>query len=182
MTAADLQVLEKVAIPLAVAVIALLGVLGGTILGNVAAARERRRTGYADAIACLIAWTEFPYRVRRRAADDAATLQRLADLGHDLHEHVARSATWVAAENVFMGRLYRDAMASLKTETGEALRDAWTRPPVAKPGDMNLGVWGPASCDEILKTLRLGIANRFGWRRALHANAWWYSKPRLPRP
>ncbi len=65
-------------------------VLGSTVLGALLTALSKnlrdaavvRRDKYAAAAGHLAAWTEYPYRIRRRTSDDAETLTRLADLGH----------------------------------------------------------------------------------------------------
>jgi hypothetical protein len=75
---------EKVAVPLMVALIGFTGVLATvtitTVAGRWAQATNRRRDAYAAAIATLVAWAEYPYRIRRRTSDDPVELARLAGL------------------------------------------------------------------------------------------------------
>jgi len=49
-------------------------------------AAENRRQGYAAAVEAVVAWAEYPFRIRRRTSDDPATLSDLANLGHELQE------------------------------------------------------------------------------------------------
>ena len=60
---------------------------------------ERRRLGYENAVQTLIAWTEYPYRIRRRTSDEALVLQGLAERGHDLQEQIVRHRTWMRTAN-----------------------------------------------------------------------------------
>lgn len=55
----------------------------GTILGKTRANATARRDRYAQAVRTLIAWAEYPYRIRRRTSDEPATLTALADRGHE---------------------------------------------------------------------------------------------------
>jgi hypothetical protein len=74
---------EKVAVPLMVALIGFTGVLATvtitTVAGRWAQATNRRRDAYAAAIATLVAWAEYPYRIRRRTSDDPVELAASPD-------------------------------------------------------------------------------------------------------
>ena len=57
---------------------AVLGAIVTMILTRVNEATNRRRDRYAEAVQTLVAWTEYPYRERRRTDDSPATLTALA--------------------------------------------------------------------------------------------------------
>lgn len=157
-------------------------VLGGLItatLGNVRAAAEARREGYARAVRTLIARSEYPYRVRRRVSDEAAVLAALADRGHDVQEQLAACRTWVNAENRTLGRLFDDVVTDLDRGLGPATRDAWGQPPITTAAGMALGGWGPGDPWPHLKRLQHAITFRFGWRRSLVPSwvvRWWVTR------
>src|SRR5690349_14433320 len=68
----------------------------GTLLGNTRANAAARRERYAQAVRTLVAWAEYPYRIRRRTSDDATALSALAERGHTLQEQLAESRAWIA--------------------------------------------------------------------------------------
>ncbi len=129
-------------------------------------ATNRRRDRYAQAVQTLVAWIEFPYRVRRRTDDNPSTLKALVDLGHDLQELLACHQAWIATEHPQLADAYASTRATLTTLVGPAINEAWETRPAEKPADMNLGDWGPAGpCHDALAELQRKIENRFGHRR-----------------
>jgi hypothetical protein len=65
---------EKVAVPLLIGLLGLAGVIVtaavSAISGRWAQATNRHRDAYAAAVKTLVAWAEYPYRIRRRTSDD----------------------------------------------------------------------------------------------------------------
>jgi hypothetical protein len=157
-------VTTSMVIPVAVAALTATVTL---LLARAAEAANRRRDQYAAAVATLVAWIEFPYRVRRRTANDASTLTALAGIGHDLQERLASHQAWIATESSDVAEVYTKARAAISGRVGVALNQAWaTDAMVAKPEDMNLGDWGPAkACASDIADVQRSIITRFGWER-----------------
>jgi hypothetical protein len=129
-------------------------------------AANQRRDRYAQAVATLVAWIEFPYRIRRRTDDESATLAGLAAIGHDLQEKLALNQAWISTEHPDMAIAYVKARLDVSEFVGPALREAWQTPPIKRASDMNLGGWGPArDCDEIVQELQRHVTQRFGLSR-----------------
>ncbi len=125
-----------------------------------------RRDRYARAFETLVAWIEFPYRVRRRTSDEPATLAELATLGHDLQERMACHQAWIATEHPALAHQYDRTRAIVTTAVAPAVAEAWRLDPVSAASSMNLGDWGPAAaCEEAMSALQHAIENRFGVRR-----------------
>jgi hypothetical protein len=168
--------LEKVAVPLLVAFIGLTGVLAANtitmIAGRWTQATNRRRDAYAAAIATLVAWAEYPYRIRRRTSDDPAELARLAALGSDLQEQLRCHQTWIITESKWVATIYRQAITQVGTRVSPANRDAWTSPAITTPAAMNLNGWGPGDLLPIIDWVQSAIACRFGWRRLVGVVGW----------
>lgn len=101
----------------------------GTILGNTRANAAARRERYAQVVRCLVAWVEYPYRIRRRTSDDPATLTALADRGHALQEQLAESRAWVAAESRALSEVLDACIRDITTQVGPACVAAWQEPP-----------------------------------------------------
>ena len=136
------------------------------LVTRVGEATNRRRDRYAEAVRTLVAWVEYPYRVRRRTDDTPHTLTALASLGHDLQERLACHQAWIATERPDLARAYAQARASINEIVGPAIKEAWTSDPVTTPTGMNLNGWGPsAECTEVVANIQHAVEDRFGLRR-----------------
>lgn len=139
-------------------------ILTHVLTGRSTAAQSRRR-GYADALAALVAWYEYPYRIKRRASDEPTVLAGLVDRGHDLQERLAATHMWVRSDSTWVGEVFNDVRWQMDREVGPLCKDAWHAPPVSSAADMALGEWGPGSLDELVARFENAVAWRFGWRR-----------------
>lgn len=133
-------VLTFVVLPVVVAGLTAIVTLLVTKAGE---ATAHRRDHYAAAVKTLVAWSEFPYRVRRRTDNELPTLACLAGLGHDLQEQLACHQAWIAADHPRLARSFAKALSTITNAVGPAVTEAWDTPPVSSPGGMNLGRWGP---------------------------------------
>jgi len=167
-TSAPVNLAGDLLIPLIVGLLG--GSVGAGLVSQIFASADRRRDSYAEAVAILLAWCEFPYMIRRRVDDLPATLQRLADHGHGLQDRLARSEAWVTAESGAMGTKYTALISDVKASTGPLLNEAWESPPINGPADMNLNGWGAKACSGVrqhINEFRGRTSRRFGWRRIL---------------
>jgi len=154
---------KSIAVPVVVAV---LTAIGTVLITRASDAANRRRDRYAQAVETLVAWAEFPYRVRRRTDDDSATLAGLATMGHDLQERLACHQVWIATEHPALARIYAQTREIVSAVVSPAVTEAWESAPISKPADMNLGEWGPGTTSAIaIARLQPHIENRFGFRR-----------------
>ena len=145
---------------------AVLGAIVTMILTRVNEATNRRRDRYAEAVQTLVAWTEYPYRVRRRTADSPATLTALTNHGHDLQERLALHQAWIATEHPALADTYAESRATITRLVGFLISEAWDHAPVTRAAGMNLGGWGPSDeCHEAIANVQREVQNRFGIRR-----------------
>ena len=145
---------------------AVLGAIVTMTLTRVNEATNRRRDRYAEAIQTLVAWTEYPYRVRRRTDNTPATLTALANHGHDLQERLALHEAWIATEHPGLAKTYAAARATLDRLVGPLISEAWDHRPTGKASAMNLRGWGPSDeCRDAIAEVQCEIQNRFGVRR-----------------
>jgi hypothetical protein len=156
-------VATSVVIPIVVAAIT----AGATLLLTRASeATDRRRDRYADAVTALVAWVEFPYRVRRRTDDTPSTLAALAARGHDLQERLACHQAWIAAENSDVAAVYKKARRVIARHVGVDLQEAWLTSPTGTAAAMNLGSWGPSNqCEQAIAEVQAAIEMRFSLKR-----------------
>lgn len=137
-------------------------------LDRAAARRDERRVRYAEAVSTLVAWAEFPYRVRRRTSDTPETLAGLTSIGHDLQEKLACHEAWIAGDDPTVAVAYLQARDKLAPVVAEALENAWTSPPISDPAEMVLGRWGPGptiqeTLDPLEQAIRKGTKSIWGW-------------------
>ena len=162
---------EVVGVPMVVATIGLAATIGAAavsyVLSRLGDAAERRRQGYAEATRELVAWAEYPYRIRRRTSDDPATLATIAELGHALQEALRYRETWITAENKWLAMVFAEVRQDLGALLGPACNEAWAAAPILQPSDMTLAGWGPVGVDHHLERFQEAVAWRFGWRRVL---------------
>lgn len=177
---------EKVGVPIAVAVIGLIGALAAAALTfaitRASEAAARRRDGYAEATKELLAWAEYPFRIRRRTSDYPEELTRLANVGHDLQQNLRYRQVWITSENSWLGKIFAEVRADLGVIIGPACTDAWNTPPITTASGMNLNGWGQLATEPQLARFESALRYRFGWRR-LPATLGWHpdAKPR-PQP
>jgi hypothetical protein len=158
---------DNAALVVLLAGLPVLGALFGASLGRWADARNLRRDQYADAVRILVAWSEYPYRVRRRTSNDADELRRLTDLGHEMQEQLQCHRTWIEAESRWVGSVYGAGIMTVKTRAGDAISEAWQAEPITSGADAVLHGWGPSPIDDVLRDLNWAITCRFGFRRTV---------------
>lgn len=171
MSPQELDLLDKVVVPLAVA---LIGIAATAFFAVVGALRHRlqqaatvRRDRYAEISKALTAWCEMPYRVRRRTSDAPDVLAGLADRAHDLQERLGLHRAWVKTENGRAAKVFNEILATIGAKVSPAMNDAWTCPKVEEPKDMNLEGWGLAGYQTDLYLFENEIRWRFGIRRLI---------------
>jgi hypothetical protein len=156
--------------PVVIAAISLLGIALAAVLSRWGEATNRRRTSYAAAVETLVAWVEFPYRIRRRTSDTPEELARLAGIGHDLQERLRCHAVWIGAECHPVGEHYEAALVAMGHLVSPACTTAWQSPPIASAADMVIGDWGPGKeCRVITNEFQRAVFWRFGLRRVAAA-------------
>ncbi|WP_068923830.1 hypothetical protein [Planobispora rosea] len=144
----------------------LAGVLG-TLLGNARANAAARRDRYAQTVRCLVAWAEYPYRIRRRTDDEPASLAALANHGHALQEQIAESKAWVAAESQAVSKVFDSCLRELSARVAPACVAAWQAPPVTAAAGMVLGDIGLQGVHHIVARMEVAVSYRFGPRRLM---------------
>jgi hypothetical protein len=168
--------IEQIGVPFGVALIGLIATIASAAisfaLSRWSDTSTRRREGYSSATEELVAWAEYPYRIRRRTTDDPAELARLANLGHDLQEALRYRQTWVTAEDVWLARVFQEVRDDLAVALRPACADAWKSAPISRASEMNLNGWGPVGANRHLERFERAVRFRFGWRRLVGVFGW----------
>ncbi|WP_146164353.1 hypothetical protein [Pseudosporangium ferrugineum] len=126
-----------------------------------------RRDRYAQAVRYLVAWGEYPYRIRRRTDDEPKTLSTLAARGHALQEQRAEVAGWIAGESRALSKIFNECARDVSAIVTPACAEAWNSAPLTKGSDMNLGGFGPRGVDIIVARMERACRYRFGIRRLM---------------
>jgi hypothetical protein len=174
MTVIDYRVtdfMKEVGVPVTVALLGALSAVAvaalSFALGRWGDDAARRRKGYAAAAKTLVAYAEYPWKIRRRTSDEPDELGRLAAAGHELQEALRYHQAWINSENHWVGRVYREVREDIALCAGPACSEAWRMPPVTTAAGMCLGEWGPRGLDAHIDRFEPAKAFRFGWRRIL---------------
>lgn len=171
-SAASTNLVGDLLLPLIVGLVG--GSVGAVLVTQIFASADRRRDHYAEAVAVLLSWCEYPYMIRRRVDDEPSTLRRLVDHGHELQERLARAEAWVTAESEKMGDMYTALVAAVKGAVGPLLKEAWESSPANSAAAMNLNGWGGDACYDVRKQIndfRVHTSQRFGWSRLTSVEA-----------
>jgi len=115
-----------------------LGVLITFVLNQRATARDRQRLEYAKALHAIIRWTEFPYRIHRRAIIDAPSKGQLVEAMHELQQEIAFYDAWLSVEAPMVANSYRHLVTRVKGQTGDHLQKAWDVSPTPN-STLNIG-------------------------------------------
>ena len=118
------------------------------------AAQDRRRDQYAEAVAAVVAWIEYPFRIRRRTSGAPTTLTELANIGHDLQERLARNEAWLATYDKDAKAGYTELVGEVKKRTRPLIQKAWAATPTTSGTSMNLNGWGvdvSQECHQLVK-------------------------------
>lgn len=104
--------------------------------------RRLRRDNHARAIEAVVAYSEMPYRIRRRRHESehaSSERTRLSDAFSDIQGELASCQALIRADRDLEIRdAYEDLVATLRQTAGALARDAWSQPAVADDEDMNM--------------------------------------------
>jgi hypothetical protein len=103
--------------------------VSGYLLNQSRARRERRATAFANALAAIRDYENFPFTVWRRTADDAATRDRLWEVQSRDGSAVRRHRVWLKIESPMVGEAYDRLWRVVRHARAINLSLAWSSPP-----------------------------------------------------
>jgi hypothetical protein len=125
---------------LAVAGIALCGVLATLVINGIRTERQRRRDLHARALAAITAYGEMPYRIRRRAPGPEHRA-RLADELSMTKADVYTCQVLLAADgDERLSEAFDDLYKLARTSVGKEAHNAWIAPVIETDQEMNQGL------------------------------------------
>jgi hypothetical protein len=114
--------------------------LFGLWLNGVRQERARRREIFAQALAAVVAYQEFPYAIRRRRNDQPGEERvRLSEDLRVVQKELAFHLAWVELEgSAKTAGHYRALVAETRRVAGGYMRDAWNGEPTSEDSEMNI--------------------------------------------
>lgn len=122
-----------------VAYIGLLGTLLTIAVNGYMARKARKREQFAEALAVVLEYWEFPYVVRRRRHDEpAAERIRISEAMRDVQRRLAFHQNWIRTESQRVSKVYDELVVQTRTVIGGQIRQAWELPPITEDRQMNI--------------------------------------------
>jgi hypothetical protein len=125
-------------IPVIVGVVAATIAVALAVTERRAARIDRKRQLFAEALGDVLKWTEFPYRIRRRAPGGESA-HEIATAMHDLQTRLAHHRSWLRLESPSVSMAFDDLLAQARELAASQIREAWDAEPVLDSAGMNLG-------------------------------------------
>jgi hypothetical protein len=158
------------------ATVAALATVLGYLFTQARARRERKAKAFAEAMAAMRRFYDFPHKVWRRSVSDAATRERLSE-EHSLGSREVRfHLIWLKIESPVVGEAYEQLWAVVHGARLFNANLAWSSPPRATDQDMvgePPGFWRKAGARETDLCIR-AMRNELSWWPAL-------GRPRIRR-
>jgi len=124
---------------LVAAYLALLGTLLTIAVNGYIARKSRRRDQFAEALAVVVEYWEFPYVVRRRRHDEpAAERVRISEELRDVQRRLAFHQAWIRTESRHVASIYDELVVATRTIIGGQIRDAWAGSAITEDSEMNI--------------------------------------------
>lgn len=91
--------------------------------------RARLRQAFADARRAQAAYKEFPYAIRRRAAERPVDERiRLSEALREIQANIDFHLAWTELESEEVGHAFAELIKQTRTVAGEAMKSAWQTP------------------------------------------------------
>lgn len=131
---------DGAAATLIAAVVAAVVSLFGLWLNGVRQERARRREAFAQALAAVVAYQEFPYAIRRRRHDQPGEERiRLSEALRTVQKDLAFHMAWVDLEgSAETAERYRTLVAETRRVAGGYMHEAWNGQPTSEDSEMNI--------------------------------------------
>jgi hypothetical protein len=145
------------------AAIAVLSLAVNHVVKTVRENRSRRRDMFAKAFSATVAYSEFPYVVRRRRTSDPEEERvRISTELRKIQEDLSYYSAWVESESRKVAETFSVLVAETRRIAGGQIHNAWRDEPVLTDEEMNmpdlgLGQLKPAR-DSYLAAVRRNLA------------------------
>jgi hypothetical protein len=119
--------------------IALVTLAVNALTSAVTERRRRRRDAFSKAFAACVAYSEFPYVIRRRDPGSPATERlRISSELRRVQEEIAYYRVWLRGESDVVGDSYDKLVTETRRIAGKAMHDAWLVAGLSSDDGMNM--------------------------------------------
>ena len=126
-------------------IVAVITVVGAVVAGAVtyglnqrAGRRERQARAFAEALTAIEEYAMMPYRIRRRHNTPEARNEISVELDK-IQSRIAFQHAWLQIEAAEVAVAYDLLVRAARSEAGQQMKDAWTRPSPTLDEEMSLG-------------------------------------------
>ncbi len=167
MIAAAISLSDGAAATLVAAGIAGVIALIGLVVNGVRAERARRRTAFAEAFSCIVAYQEFPYVVRRRRdCPDGEERVRISEELRKVQQELGFHQAWIELEaTASTVDAYLELVSATRRVAGGYMRDAWEQPPTTSDAQMNIKDIDYEELKPLEAAFLARVAHELSWRR-----------------
>jgi hypothetical protein len=126
-------------------IVAVITVVGAVVTGAItyglnqrAGRRERQARAFAEALTVIEEYAMMPYRIRRRRNTPEARNEISVELDK-IQSRIAFQHAWLQIEAAEVAVAYDFLVRAARSEAGQQMKDAWTRPSPTLDEEMSLG-------------------------------------------
>ncbi|MXW27202.1 MAG: hypothetical protein F4Z77_13050 [Dehalococcoidia bacterium] len=128
----------------------------------------RRRARFADALAAVVAYEEFPYVIRRRRASAPEDERiRIAEKIAEVQERLAFNTAWLRSESDRVADAYDALVAEVRSTAGGEMRRAWQMDPMEADAEANISDIDLSSIDPLKRAYLDAVKRHLSWRRLI---------------
>jgi hypothetical protein len=106
-------------------------------LNQRAGRRERQAKAFAEALTAIEDYAMMPYRIRRRLSTPEARQAISVELDK-IQSRIAFQHAWLQIEAAEVAAAYDALIRAARSEAGQQMKDAWSRPPPTSDQQMTL--------------------------------------------
>lgn len=125
---------------------------------------DRQRAVFADALAEVMRYREFPFIVMRRdAGEPAKERQRISGDLSDVQANLNAYRARIRIEDTEVGRRYDELVEQTRQIAGGFIRDAWNAPAAADDAAVHSPGWDFSSLDRYDDAYVRAVADHLSW-------------------
>ena len=135
---------------------------------------ERRRQHFAEALAVVSEYYEFPYVIRRRGSchQEAERLRISTEL-RAVQQKIAFHQGWLRTESVQVADAYDQLVSEMRRVAGGQMHEAWKSTPIETDAEMNISGIDRGQFEQFRVAYLDAARQRCSWRRGFRwARPW----------
>ena len=125
---------------------------------------NRHRDVFSKAFASVVAYSEFPYVVRRRRSSNPEDERiRISTELRKVQEDISYYSAWLSTESRFVSEAYDALVLKLREVAGGAIRDAWCESAIDNDSEMNMPDLGLGGLEPVKQAYLEEVGYHLSW-------------------